>query len=143
MFGEIEEHTGSRPAGITAVAFIFFAYALTASFYALLIAAGRISMSSGAWLIGGGLEIMGKWIFAFYAVLHLACAVGLWRMQRWALRAASLLLLWGVFQVIPAISSATADSRVYGIAREGLQILWRVAALRYLWQQSTRDSFQH
>lgn len=142
MFGEIETHTYSRPAGITAVALIFFAYAIMATLYALLLAAGSISMSSGAWLIGGGLEIMGKWIFALYALLHLTCAAGLWRMQKWSLRFASLLLLWGLFQVIPAISSAAADSRTYALAREGAQIVWRVVALRYLWQQSTRDVFQ-
>ena len=85
---------------------------------------------------------MGKWIFALYASIYAACGLGLWRMQRWALRAASLLLLWGAFLAIPAVSSATADARVYAIARDGAQILWRVAALRYLWQQSTRDSFE-
>lgn len=142
MFGEMEESAKIRPAGITAVALIFLGYAIVAAAYALLLAAGRVSMSSGAWLIGGGLEIMGKWIFAIYALIHAACAFGLWRMQRWALRVASLLLLWGVFQVIPAISSATADSRVYAIAREGVQILWRVVALRYLWQEPTRDAFR-
>jgi hypothetical protein len=143
MFGEIELQTHERPPGVTAVALIFFAYAVIASIYALLLASARIPMSSGAWLIGGGLEIMGKWIFVLYAVIHAACGLGLWRMQKWALRISSLLLLWGLFQVIPAISSATADSRIYGIAREGAQILWRVVALRYLWQQSTRDSFHH
>ncbi len=141
MFFEIEERAKSRPAGITAVAVIFLGYAVIAAAYAILLAAGRVSMSSGAWLIGGGFEIMGKWVFALYAAIHAACAFGLWRMQRWALRTASLLLLWGVFQVIPAISSATADSRVYAIAREGTQILWRIVALRYLWQEPTRDAF--
>ncbi len=142
MFGETEQPEYGRPPGITAVALIFFAYAIAAALYALLLAAGRIPMSSGAWLVGGGLEIMGKGIFAIFALIHAACGFGLWRMQRWALRVASLLLLWGVYQVIPAISSATADSRIYGIAREGVQILWRIVALRYLWQQSTRDCFQ-
>jgi hypothetical protein len=99
-------------------------------------------MSSGAWLIGGGLEIMGKWIFVLYAALHAACAAGLWGMRRWALRLGSVLLLWGLIQVTPAISSAVGDGRVYAIAREGVQILWRVVALRYLWLESTRDAFQ-
>ena len=134
--------TKGRPAGVTAVALIFIAYTIIAAIYALLLASDRIAMSRGAWFIGGGFEIMGKWVFALYAMINAACALGLWRMQRWSLRAASLLLLWGVFQVIPAISSATADARVLAVAREGVQILWRVVALRYLWQQSTRDSFE-
>lgn len=138
-----DEVVTGRPSGITAVALIFIAYAIVAAIYALLLASGRIAMSRGAWLVGGGFEIMGKWVFALYALINAVCALGLWRMQTWALRVASLLLLWGVFQVIPAISSATADVRIYAIAREGVQILWRVIALRYLWQESTRDSFRH
>ena len=141
MLGETNVAT-ERPVGITALAFIFIAYAIVAAIYAALLALGRVSMSSGAWLIGGGFEIMGKWIFALYAAIHSACAVGLWRIQKWALRLSSLLLLWGLLQVIPAISSATADSRVYAIARDGLQIVWRVVALRYVWLESTRESFR-
>jgi hypothetical protein len=118
MFGEVEERVNTRSAGITAVAPIFLGYAIIAAISALLLAAERVSMSSGAWLIGGGFEIMGKWIFALDALTHAACAFGLWRRQRWALRVASILLLWGFFQVIPALSSATADSRVCAIARE-------------------------
>lgn len=99
-------------------------------------------MASGAWLIGGGLEIMGMWIFVVYGVLHAACGIGLLRLNRWALRLSSLLLLWGLLQVTPAISSAVADSRIYAIAREGFQILWRVVALRYVWLGSTKEAFE-
>ncbi|HEX6878832.1 MAG TPA: hypothetical protein VF135_00580 [Terriglobales bacterium] len=130
-----------RPAGVTALACVMLGYALVAFAYALLLARGTIAMSSGAWLIGGGFEIMGKWIFVLYGALHAACGVGLLRLQKWALRFSSLLLVWGVIQVTPAISSAVADSRVYAIIREGIQILWRVVALRYIWLQSTRDAF--
>jgi hypothetical protein len=142
MFGEIEERAEGRLAGVTAIALTFTAYAMVAAIYALLLGLGRVAMSSGAWLIGGGLEIMGKWIFVVYAAVHAACGFGLWRMEKWALRLASLLLLWGLLQVTPAISSAVADSRVYAVVREGLQIVWRVVALRYLWSQTTRDSFR-
>ena len=130
-----------RPAGITLLAIVMSAYSAIATVYAALLSLGSISMSSGAWLIGGGLEIMGKWIFVLYAALHAACAIGLWRLNRWALRLSSLLLLWGLIQVVPAISSAVADSRIYAIVREGAQILWRVVALRYIWMESTRDGF--
>jgi hypothetical protein len=132
-----------RPAGITVLALVMSAYAAIATVYAALLARGNIAMSSGAWLIGGGLEIMGKWIFVLYAGLHTACALGLWRLNKWALRLCSLLLLWGLIQVVPAISSAVADSRVYAIIREGAQILWRVVALRYVWMGSTKDRFIH
>lgn len=142
MFEQLTDKTvDGRPAGVTIIALIFLSCAIVAAIYASLLAAGRVAISHGAWLIGGGFEIMGPWIFALYAMIHAACALGLWRMKKWALRIASLLLLWGLLQVIPAISSATADSRIYAIVREGAQILWRVIALRYLWQESTRDSF--
>jgi hypothetical protein len=141
MFAETNVAT-ERPGGVTTLALIFVAYAIVATIYSALLALGRVSMSSGAWLIGGGLEIMGPWIFTLYAVIHAACGIGLWRLQKWALRLSSLLLLWGLFQVIPAISSATADSRVYAVVHEGLQINWRVVTLRYLWLQSTRDYFE-
>jgi hypothetical protein len=142
MFGEIEKRVDGRPAGIAAIALVLLAYATVAAGYGLLLGSGRVAMSSGAWLIGGGLEIMGPWIFAIYAALYAGCALGLWRLEKWALRLASLLLLWGLLQVTPAISSAVADSRLYAIAREGLQIVWRVMALRYLWSQPTREAFQ-
>ena len=98
-------------------------------------------MASGGWLIGGGLEILGPGIFALYAAVHAACAIGLFRMHRWALRVSALVLLYGLIQVTPAISSAVADARLVAIAREGAQILWRTAALWYLWQEPTRDAF--
>jgi hypothetical protein len=131
-----------RPAGVRLLAGIMLAYAAIAIVYAALLMTQSISMSSGAWLIGGGFEMMGKWIFVLYAALHATCAIGLLRLNKWALRLSSLLLLWGLVQVTPAISSAVADSRVYAIVREGAQILWRVVALRYIWLEPTRDSFQ-
>jgi hypothetical protein len=141
MLFESEPTEAGRPAGVTLLAGVMFAYAAIAVVYAALLTRGSISMSSGAWLIGGGFEIMGKWIFVLYATLHAACAIGLLRLNKWALRLSSLLLLWGLIQVTPAISSAVADSRIYAIAREGAQILWRVVALRYVWMRSTKDRF--
>jgi hypothetical protein len=142
MIFEPESTETGRPAGVTLLAGVLFAYAAVALIYAALLAAGSVAMSSGAWLIGGGFEIMGKWIFILYAVLHATCAIGLLRLNKWALRLTSLLLLWGLVQVTPAISSAVADSRIYAIAREGVQILWRVVALRYVWLGTTKDRFE-
>jgi hypothetical protein len=141
MLFEPESIETGRPAGVTLLAGVMFAYAAVAIVYAALLSTGNVAMSSGAWLIGGGFEIMGKWIFVLYATLHTACAIGLLRLNKWALRLSSLLLLWGLIQVTPAISSAVADSRIYAIIREGAQILWRVVALRYVWMGSTKDRF--
>lgn len=134
------EHDG-RPRGITAIASIMLGYALAASIFAVLIATGSIAMARGAWLIGGGFEVLGPGAFALFAALHFACGAGLLKLNRWALRFTSILLLFELIQVTPAISSAVADSRILATAREGLQILWRSAALWYLWQESVRDTF--
>ena len=139
---EQQPRSEERPAGITFVAALLFAYACAASVYAVLIATGNIAMSRGAWVVGGGLEILGPGIFALYAVVHFVTAFFLWRMKKWAQRVASLLLVYGLVQVTPAISSAVADSRVFAIAREGMQIIWRVVALWYLWQEPIRESFE-
>lgn len=136
-----EPAPAERPGGITLVAVVMLAYAFAAIVYAALIATGNVAMTRGAWVIGGGLEILGPGIFALYGVVHAACAIGLLRMHRWALRVCSLLLLYGLIQVTPAISSAVADGRILAIAREGTQILLRSAALWYLWQEPTRDAF--
>jgi hypothetical protein len=136
-----EPASTERPAGIALVAAIMLAYAFAACAYAALIATGNVAMARGGWVIGGGLEILGPGIFVLYAVVHAACAIGLLRLQRWALRASSLVLLYGLIQVTPAISSAVADGRILAIAREGMQILLRSAALWYLWQEPTRDAF--
>ena len=137
-----EQRTEGRPAGITLIATIMFGYSLAAFVYAALIQWGAVALSSGAWIIGGGMEVMGAGIFLVYALVHAAVATGLWRMHRWALRACSLLVLYGLVQVTPAISSAVGDGRIPAIAREGLQILWRSAALWYLWRESTREAFR-
>lgn len=117
-------------------------YGCVAAVYSLLIAFGVVPLSSAAWVVGGGLEILGAGIFALHAVVLLVCTAGLWSMRRWGLRLTSLLLLYGIVQVTPAISSAVGDGRVLAIAREGSQILWRTAALWYLWQEPTRDAFR-
>lgn len=136
-----EQRSEGRPTGVTLISMSLFVFALIAALYAALIVSGSIAMSRGAWVVGGGLEILGPGIFAMYALVHLVCAIGLWRMHKWALRLSSLLLLYGLIQVTPAISSAVAATRIPAIAREGAQILVRAAALWYLWQEPTRDSF--
>src|SRR5512141_2524466 len=103
MFFESERTEPGRPVGVTLLAGVMLSYAAVALVYAALLARGSIAMSSGAWLIGGGFEIMGKWIFVLYAALHAACGVGLLRLKKWALRLSSLLLLWGLIQVTPSI----------------------------------------
>lgn len=133
---------GGRLPGVTAIATMMLLYASAAAVYAILVVRGSVSLSSGAWTIGGGLEVLGTGIFALYAVVRAIFAISMLRMHSWARRASALLLLYELVQVTPAISSAVRDGRILAIAREGTQILWRSAAIWYLWQESTRDAFE-
>ena len=72
MLFQPEPTETGRPAGVTLLAGVMLLYAATAIVYAALLTRGSIAMSNGAWLIGGGFEIMGKWIFVLYAALHAA-----------------------------------------------------------------------
>src|SRR6516165_1848450 len=106
-----------RPAGITAIVGLCFLLAVTSLVFASLIFAGRLPLSSGAFLLGNGLEQSGPLAFVLYAVLLLVVSIGL--VRRWSLarRAAILLAVAGIALAVPAISSAVADSRVVAIAR--------------------------
>ena len=65
----------------------------------------------------------------------------MWTRRGWARRLTVLLAAVGVAFAVPAISSAVADGRLFSIAREGLQIMVRVAVIYYLSQEPVRDWF--
>ena len=142
MLFSTETQNHERNAGVVLIAWVLIAYGVASATYAVLIAAGKISLSSGAWLIGGGMETSGPIVFLVAAFVYVACGLGLLRQKRWGLRLSYAVLLFGLVQVTPAISSAVADGRVFAIAREGLQILWRSAALWYLWQEHVKSGFE-
>ena len=92
-------------------------------------------------MLGGGLEQMGPLAFLLHAALLLMLAAGLWRRWRWARRIAVLVAVTGIALAVPAISSAVVDSRVFAIAREGLQIIARVLVVFYLSQEPVKEWF--
>ncbi len=133
--------TDDRPAGVNAIVTLCLIGALTSLVFAALLVAGRLALSAGAFLLGGGLEQLGPIVFVLYALLLLVLAFALRNRWRWARQAAILVAVVGVAMAVPAISSAVMDSRVAAIAREGAQIIVRVMVVFYLSQEPVKDWF--
>jgi hypothetical protein len=132
----------TRPAGVTAIVALCIVTAVTSLMFALLISTGRISLSAGAFLLGGGIEQLGSIAFLLYAALLLVLAIALWRRVRFARQATVFVAIIGIAMAVPAISSAVMDSRVFAIAREGLQIIVRVMIVFYLTQKPVKEWFE-
>jgi hypothetical protein len=130
-----------RPAGVIAISALCVIVAAVSLIYAALINAGRIPLSAGAFLLGGGFEQLGPLAFLLYAGVLFILAAGLWKRWRWTRQAAILLGVAGIAFGVPAISSAVADSRIFAIVREGVQIMLRVLVVFYLSQEPVRDWF--
>jgi hypothetical protein len=130
-----------RPAGVTAIAALCATAGVAALGFAGLEVAQVVPLSSGAFLLGGGLEQLGPIAFVLYAALMLALAMALWKRWRWARRVAILVAVVGIAMAVPGLSSAMMDSRIVAIARDGLQIIVRVVIVYYLTQEPVRDWF--
>lgn len=130
-----------RPTGILAIAVLCALVSAVSLLLAAFVFLHALPLSSGAVLLGGGMEQMGPLAFAIYGLITGTLAAGLWKRQRWARRLTFLLAVAGVAVAVPAISSAVADGRVLAIAREGLQIIVRVAVIFYLNQEPVKEWF--
>jgi hypothetical protein len=133
----------NRPPGVVAIVVLCFIAGVTSLVFAVLIGSGRVPLSWGAFLLGGGLEQLGFLAFLLYAALLFLLALALWRRMRFARQATLLVAIIGIGMAVPAISSAVTDSRVFAIAREGLQIIIRVMIVFYLSQEPVKDWFAH
>jgi hypothetical protein len=130
-----------RPSGVTAVAALCLVVALAALTLAVLLAVHAVPLSSGAFLVGGGLEQLGPIAFLLYAAIMIALAVALWRHWRWARRITIAVAVIGIVMAVPGLSSAVMDSRIFAIGREGLQIMIRVIVVYYLSQEPVKEWF--
>ena len=133
--------TSDRPAGLNGMVVLCVALALTSLAFAGLTLGGAVPLSTGAWLLGGGLEQLGPLAFVLYAAVLLVLALGLWKRWRWARRVTVFVAVAGIVLAAPAISSAVVDSRLFAIAREGLQIILRVLVVFYLRQEPVKGWF--
>ena len=122
----------SRPAGVTAFSFLFFAAAiyLWTIGAVMLLAPGAISFMSGAPLMYG-LELAGPYMALLVGCGWALVAWGLFRLHRWARWAAMLVVTLGIGWLVPKISAAEIG---WPLLWYGLQIAIRAAAAWYLAQ---------
>jgi len=131
----------NRPFGVTAIATLCVLLGLASLGFAGLLLTGRVPLSAGGALIGGGFEQLGPIAFVLYAAILFLLALGLARGRNWGRRLTLLFAVAGIALVVPAISSAVMDSRLFAIAREGAQIIVRVVVVFYLSQEPVREWF--
>ena len=85
---------------------------------------------------------MGPGAFAVAAAVYGVIGVGLLALKNWARRLAIVVAAVGLYFLIPAISSAVADLRIFAIALNGAQIILRVVVMWYLMQPRVADAFE-
>jgi len=130
-----------RPPGVFFIVGVCGLLAVISFVLALLLPAGQLPLSAGAFLVGGGMEQLGPAIFLLYGAVLAVLGTALWRRWKGARRAAIALAAVGVALAIPAVSSAVVDGRAFAIAREGLQIMVRVIVIFYLSQEPVKEWF--
>jgi hypothetical protein len=132
-----------RPAGVTAIAALFFSVAayLAALGCFMLFAPGSVSMRLGAPFLGG-LELAGPFAFLLAALAAALTGWGLLRLNNWARRAAALLALIGIVFLVPAVSSAVVSFNAAALIFGGLGVMVRVMIAWYLYQRPVIDEFE-
>lgn len=131
-----------RPAGVTAVAVIFFSASGYLAVLALvrLISPGLVSLSLGSPLLHG-LELAGPYMFLLAAFAAAIIGFGLLRLNNLARRAAILVALAGMVMLIPKISADASDINLqFFLAGSALVI--RTMMVWYLWQNWTAEKFR-
>jgi|SRR5919201_681885 NADH:ubiquinone oxidoreductase subunit 2 (subunit N) len=138
MFLVNPQNQPSGPLLIAALLLCVCGYLLVAG---VLVASGRIALTSAAFLLEG-LEVMGSGIFFAVAAAALVIAVGLLRRNNWARRGAALLIAAAFVGAVPAVSSAIADFRFATLTLQGAKVIILVALWFYLQQATVRESFR-
>ncbi len=129
-----------RPAGVTAIAILFFLAALYLFVIAMvkLISPEAVSLTSAGQLMFG-LELAGPYMAMLVGSGWALVGWGLFRLHNWARWAAMLIMTIGIAWLVPKISMAELGLPIFWY---GLQIALRGAAAWYLAQAPTVvDSF--
>ena len=131
-----------RPQGVTAIAILLFAIAAYLGIIGLLMIAspGTASMSLGAPLLQG-LELAGPYMFLLTALISVAIAFGLLRLNNWARRGVIFVAIYGVVMLVPTVSSAVIGFQAKALIFGGLEVMLRVMIVWYLFQEPVKDEF--
>jgi len=129
-----------RPAGVAAVAALYFVASMACAVIGAATARGMWPLAWGRYVVGD-LVTLGPMLFVIAALLHAAVAMGLLWLKNWARRLAIVIAVVGLYFLVPTISSAVADLRIGAIALNGAQIIVRVVVLWYLLQESVALAF--
>jgi cell division protein FtsW (lipid II flippase) len=131
-----------RPAGVTAIAVLFFACAgyLLILGLLMLFSSDSVSMSLGAPLLGG-LELAGPYMFLLTGAVATLLGFGLLRLNKWSRRAAILIAVIGVVMLVPTVSSAVIGFQFKSLAFGGVGVMLRVMVIWYLFQEPIVDWF--
>ena len=130
-----------RPTGVTAIAVASLLLASLYFAFAFLVWTGTVSFTQGTFLLDGDLASRGPLIFLIFGFLFARVGFGLLRMSRWSRYLAILLAALGIYVLVPPISAAAAEMRMYALATNGLQIMARAAVIAYLLQPSLAEIF--
>jgi len=130
----------TRPAGVLAIALLFFTAALASAITAAYTAWGVWPLAWGRY-VAGNMVTMGPALFVVAAPIYAVIGTGLLWLKNWARRLAIVVTAVGLYFLIPDISSAVADVRIVSIARNGALIIVRVVVLWYLMQHDVEKAF--
>jgi len=135
-----------RPAGITAIAWLFGLSGIYLFVIGLLILHSPRLFSADAIIRIGrplltGLEVGGgSYVFLISGWLFVIIGLQLRELRNWARWAATLVCLYGMFLLIPIVSIA-ANSFGASLFWSGLGMIVRVVVVRQLWLEDVRDAF--
>jgi hypothetical protein len=132
-----------RPTGVVLCAVLFLAPAayLLVVGLVMLGAPGAVSMAVGAPLLSG-LEVAGPYMFLLMGAVGALIGWGLWHMNNWARRVATIIAMLGIVMLVPSVSAAAVGIHTAGLIWGGLGIAVRAALVWYLYQTSVAGAFQ-
>jgi hypothetical protein len=130
-----------RPAGVVAIAVLFFAASayLTALAIIWFVNPDAFPLSLAGPLLNG-LELAGPYMFLICAAVGIIVGIGLVRLNNYARRATILIAVAGVVMLIPKMSAAAVDISA-SLFIAAIQVIVRVVIVWYLWQKWTAEEF--